>query len=51
MSGASVILRSGIQMLLQDAQAGQFDIVLADRRASVEGMKLQKVDIVRLEAA
>ena len=29
-SGASMILRPGIQMLLQDAQAGQFDIVLAE---------------------
>lgn len=29
-SGASMILRPGIQGLLQDAQAGQFDIVLAE---------------------
>ncbi len=29
-SGASLILRPGIQMLLQDAQAGQFDMVLAE---------------------
>lgn len=29
-SGASMILRPGIQMLLQDAQTGQFDIVLAE---------------------
>ncbi len=29
-SGASMILRPGIQMLLQDAQAGEFDIVLAE---------------------
>ncbi|WP_266065334.1 recombinase family protein [Brucella intermedia] len=29
-SGASMILRPGIQSLLQDAQAGQFDIVLAE---------------------
>ncbi len=29
-SGASMILRPGIQRLLQDAQAGQFDIVLAE---------------------
>ena len=29
-SGASMILRPGIQALLQDAQAGQFDIVLAE---------------------
>ncbi|KXF79401.1 resolvase [Paramesorhizobium deserti] len=29
-SGSTVILRPGIQMLLQDAQAGQFDIVLAE---------------------
>ncbi|KAB2678460.1 recombinase family protein [Brucella tritici] len=29
-SGASMILRPGIQTLLQDAQAGQFDIVLAE---------------------
>ena len=29
-SGSSMILRPGIQMLLQDAQAGQFDIVLAE---------------------
>ena len=29
-SGASMILRPGIQMLLQDAQAGQFDMVLAE---------------------
>jgi DNA invertase Pin-like site-specific DNA recombinase len=29
-SGASMILRPGIQSLLQDAQAGQFDVVLAE---------------------
>ncbi|GBR01742.1 hypothetical protein AOE01nite_28840 [Acetobacter oeni] len=29
-SGASMILRPGIQTLLQDAQAGRFDIVLAE---------------------
>jgi site-specific DNA recombinase len=29
-SGASVILRSGVQSLLQDAQRGKFDIVLAE---------------------
>ncbi|MFC3061564.1 recombinase family protein [Paenirhodobacter populi] len=29
-SGSSVILRPGIQTLLQDAQAGRFDIVLAE---------------------
>ncbi|WP_182522734.1 recombinase family protein [Ochrobactrum sp. RH2CCR150] len=29
-SGASMILRPGIQALLQDAQAGQFDIVLTE---------------------
>lgn len=29
-SGASMILRPGIQMLLQDAQAGKFDVVLAE---------------------
>ena len=29
-SGASMILRPGIQALLQDAQTGQFDIVLAE---------------------
>lgn len=29
-SGASMILRPGIQALLQDVQAGQFDIVLAE---------------------
>ncbi|MDP0929438.1 recombinase family protein [Paracoccus onubensis] len=29
-SGASMILRPGIQALLQDAQSGQFDIVLAE---------------------
>jgi site-specific DNA recombinase len=29
-SGASMILRPGIQALLQDAQAGRFDIVLAE---------------------
>src|SRR3546814_3240297 len=29
-SGASVTLRPGIQALLQDAQAGKFDIVLAE---------------------
>ena len=29
-SGASMILRHGIQMLVQDAQAGQFDMVLAE---------------------
>ena len=37
-SGSSMILRPGIQMLLQDDQAGQFDIVLAealDRSAAI----------------
>ncbi|TIU94220.1 MAG: recombinase family protein, partial [Mesorhizobium sp.] len=29
-SGSSMILRPGIQMLLQDAQEGQFDLVLAE---------------------
>ncbi|MFN3225838.1 MAG: recombinase family protein [Hyphomicrobiales bacterium] len=29
-SGASMILRRGIQSLLQDAQAGQFDLVMAE---------------------
>src|SRR5712664_206471 len=29
-SGASVILRPGVQSLLQDAQRGRFDIVLAE---------------------
>lgn len=29
-SGSSMILRPGIQMLLQDAQAGEFDFVLAE---------------------
>ncbi|GAB1715049.1 MAG: Recombinase [Nitrobacter sp.] len=29
-SGASMILRPGVQMLLQDAQAGQFDVVMAE---------------------
>jgi DNA invertase Pin-like site-specific DNA recombinase len=29
-SGASVILRPGIQTLLQDAQRGEFDVVLAE---------------------
>jgi site-specific DNA recombinase len=29
-SGSSMILRPGIQMLLQDAQAGQFDMVVAE---------------------
>jgi len=29
-SGASMILRPGVQALLQDAQAGQFDMVLAE---------------------
>ncbi|MFD2430919.1 recombinase family protein [Sphingobium scionense] len=29
-SGASMILRPGIQSLVQDAQAGKFDIVLAE---------------------
>ncbi len=29
-SGASMILRPGIQTLLQDTQAGQFDMVLAE---------------------
>jgi hypothetical protein len=29
-SGASVILRPGVQLLLQDAQRGRFDIVLAE---------------------
>ena len=29
-SGASVILRPGVQSLLQDAQRGKFDVVLAE---------------------
>ncbi len=34
-SGASMILRPGIQTLLQDAQRGQFDIVLAEALDSI----------------
>jgi DNA invertase Pin-like site-specific DNA recombinase len=29
-SGASMILRPGVQSLVQDAQAGRFDLVLAE---------------------
>jgi DNA invertase Pin-like site-specific DNA recombinase len=31
-SGASIILRPRVQSLLQDAQPGKFDIVLAEAR-------------------
>lgn len=34
-SSASMILRPGIQMLLHDAQAGQFDVVLAEATIAV----------------
>ena len=33
-SGSSMILRPGIQTLLQDAQRGEFTVVLADRQTS-----------------
>ncbi|PRD40515.1 recombinase family protein [Phyllobacterium phragmitis] len=44
-SGSSMILRPGIQMLLQDAQAGQFDIVLAE---ALDRISRDQADIATL---
>ncbi|WP_265519334.1 recombinase family protein [Nitratireductor luteus] len=44
-SGASMILRPGIQALLQDAQAGQFDIVLAE---ALDRISRDQADIATL---
>ncbi|WP_430246023.1 recombinase family protein [Neorhizobium sp. DAR64861/K0K2] len=44
-SGSSTILRPGIQMLLQDAQTGQFDIVLAE---ALDRISRDQADIATL---
>jgi site-specific DNA recombinase len=44
-SGSSMILRPGIQMLLQGAQAGQFDIVLAE---ALDRISRDQADIATL---
>jgi DNA invertase Pin-like site-specific DNA recombinase len=44
-SGSSMILRPGIQMLLQDAQAGQFDILLAE---ALDRVSRDQADIATL---
>ena len=44
-SGSSMILRPGIQALLQDAQAGQFDIVLAE---ALDRVSRDQADIATL---
>jgi site-specific DNA recombinase len=44
-SGASMILRPGVQMLLRDAQAGQFDIVLAE---ALDRISRDQADIATL---
>jgi site-specific DNA recombinase len=44
-SGASVILRPGIQTLLQDAQRGQFDVVLAE---ALDRISRDQADIATL---
>ena len=44
-SGASMILRPGIQALLQDAQGGQFDIVLAE---ALDRISRDQADIATL---
>jgi DNA invertase Pin-like site-specific DNA recombinase len=38
-SGASVILRPGVQALLQDAQRGKFDMVLAEALGRVSAIR------------
>jgi len=44
-SGASVILRPGIQALLQDAQAGKFDIVLTE---ALDRLSRDQADVATL---
>ncbi len=44
-SGSSMILRPGIQMLLQDAQAGEFDVVLAE---ALDRISRDQADIATL---
>jgi site-specific DNA recombinase len=44
-SGASVILRPGVQSLLQDAQRGRFDIVLAE---ALESISRDQTDVATL---
>jgi DNA invertase Pin-like site-specific DNA recombinase len=44
-SGASVILRPGIQTLLQDAQRGEFDVVLAE---ALDRISRDQADIATL---
>ena len=41
-SGASMILRPGIQMLLQDAQAGQFDMRAHQKKNRLNGARRPK---------
>ena len=42
-SGASMILRPGIQALLQDAQCGAFDVVLAE---ALDRISRDQADVV-----
>lgn len=44
-SGASVVLRPGIQTLLQDAQRGEFDVVLAE---ALDRISRDQADIATL---
>lgn len=44
-SGASLILRPGVQALLQDAQAGKFDLILAE---ALDRMSRDQADIATL---
>jgi site-specific DNA recombinase len=44
-SGASVILRPGVQTLLQDAQRGKFDVVLAE---ALDRMSRDQADVATL---
>ena len=44
-SGASVILRPGVQALLQDAQRGKFDVVLAE---ALDRMSRDQADVATL---
>jgi hypothetical protein len=49
-SGASVILRPGVQSLLQDAQCGRFDIVLAEALDRVSRDQGRRRDTVQTSA-
>jgi DNA invertase Pin-like site-specific DNA recombinase len=44
-SGASITLRPGIQFLLQDAQAGKFEIVLAE---ALDRISRDQADVAEL---